>query len=278
MVRSVSSTSMKKKSRRRSTVVEVASGLGLSVMSDPELVFSSGLKSLLGPAHAISRRHTSDCQSADAAAALAEVKAAASRRRVSAFADLGGGGLGSGSLSERRRVPLAAPTLASAKTDADDDSDDDDDGGGGAPSPSYLMPALFAGVVASGILTNISLEKLNRADPGCGQVISLLQYLSVVAEQLPRAAGYLRAPAIPLRVHALFVVLMFLVAWMGNACMAYALPFALYLIIKSSNLVFSLLVGAAGLGKTYRRGQVSNFRSPAGRAGDGPFCRSHAAR
>jgi UDP-xylose/UDP-N-acetylglucosamine transporter B4 len=124
-------------------------------------------------------------------------------------------------------------------------------------TPLSLPFALaFIGVVIGGVGANICFEKLNQLDPGCGAVITLLQYVVAVAERAPDATTYIKAPAIPYTFHILFCVLLFCGSWLGNTCLAFDLPFPLFLVIKNSNLVFTLIVGAIALGKRYSMGQI----------------------
>ena len=50
---------------------------------------------------------------------------------------------------------------------------------------------------------------------------------------------------------------MLLTAYCGNKSVDWKVPFPLYLIIKSSNLVANLLVGRLGFAKIYGLGQVA---------------------
>ena len=125
------------------------------------------------------------------------------------------------------------------------------------PDESSLHFVLvFAGVLLGSIAANAAFERLNVIDPGCGSVIALLQYVVATAERLPSAPRYINTPAIPLRFHASFCLLQFLATWLGNTCLAFDLPFAQYLIIKNSNLVFSMAVGAIALRQRYSLRQV----------------------
>lgn len=91
-------------------------------------------------------------------------------------------------------------------------------------------------------------------DPGCASLTSFFQYGLTVAE----GSRLLTKPRdIPLKWHLLFVLLMFVTAYMGNKSVEYNLPFALYLIIKSSSLVANMIMGKLLLGKQYSFGQVS---------------------
>jgi solute carrier family 35 (UDP-xylose/UDP-N-acetylglucosamine transporter), member B4 len=125
------------------------------------------------------------------------------------------------------------------------------------PEESSLHYVLvFSGVLLGSIAANAAFERLNVIDPGCGSVIALLQYVVATAERLPSAPRYITNPAIPLRFHASFCLLQFLATWLGNTCLAFDLPFAQYLIIKNSNLVFSMAVGALALRQRYSPRQV----------------------
>ena len=124
------------------------------------------------------------------------------------------------------------------------------------PPTSLLHVSLFAfALIASGLLTNIAFEALSKLEPGCSGVLTLCQYLFALVGGASGTRAHLIAPVIPLRWHLIFTLLMFLTAFCGNASVDYKLPFPLYLIIKSSNLVASMVVGAA-FGKRYGRSQA----------------------
>eukprot|EP00543_Licmophora_paradoxa_P007458 CAMPEP_0202450612 /NCGR_PEP_ID=MMETSP1360-20130828/9200_1 /ASSEMBLY_ACC=CAM_ASM_000848 /TAXON_ID=515479 /ORGANISM="Licmophora paradoxa, Strain CCMP2313" /LENGTH=278 /DNA_ID=CAMNT_0049068945 /DNA_START=75 /DNA_END=908 /DNA_ORIENTATION=- len=114
----------------------------------------------------------------------------------------------------------------------------------------------FAGLLVGAVGANATFERLNIIDPGCGSIIALLQYIVAVVERLPKAREYLRKPVIPIRFHAAFVLLQFTATWLANVCLAFDLPFAHYLIIKNTNLVFTMLVGFLVLHETYPLPQI----------------------
>lgn len=112
-------------------------------------------------------------------------------------------------------------------------------------------------MIVSGVLTNVAFELLSKRQPGCSSFLTLCQYITALVGGGGRAAvQYIRSPALPRRVHAVFCVLMFLTAVCGNLSVDFQLPFPLYLIIKSSNLVASMAVGSAA-GKSYSRAQLA---------------------
>jgi len=116
---------------------------------------------------------------------------------------------------------------------------------------------LFLGIVASSSLSNLTLQKLNALRPGCGQLITLLQYVATCLEKSPRAGTYLLRPCIPPPYHLAFVLLMFLTAWASNKSMESGMPFGHFLVVKNTNLVFSMLLGFGMLGRRYTAVQVS---------------------
>ena len=129
------------------------------------------------------------------------------------------------------------------------------------PAPSaagaLVVAGLFFLVVASGMATNVAFELLSREEPGCAGVLTLAQYLMALASSAPRAVAHLRRPSVPLRWHGAFTALMLLTAYCGNKSVDWKVPFPLYLIIKSSNLVANRLVGRLGFAKIYGLGQVA---------------------
>lgn len=102
-----------------------------------------------------------------------------------------------------------------------------------------LVLGLFSGY----LISSAALQKLNSLRPGCGQLVTLLQYLATIAEKAPNAQSFLYSPALPMYWHIIFVFLMFLAIRMGNASLGVGLPFGLFLIIKNTNLAWSLLLG-----------------------------------
>ena len=122
------------------------------------------------------------------------------------------------------------------------------------PATSWKVAGLAAGLISSGLLTNVAFELLSKSESGCTSLLTLAQYAVALLAQLREAPKHLSSPAIPLRVHVCFCALMFGTAFCGNRSVDYNLPFPIYLTIKSSNLVASMLVGVAS-GKRYSRGQ-----------------------
>lgn len=145
-------------------------------------------------------------------------------------------------------------TLESATSDISQSSSTDDD------RPETWLNAhlslVFAGVLFGSVAANAAFERLNTIDPGCGSVIALMQYVAAASERLPSASVYIKRPMIPMRFHATFCILQFLAMWLGNACLAFDLPFAQFLVIKNSNLVFSMALGFIALHQRYTLKQV----------------------
>jgi len=115
---------------------------------------------------------------------------------------------------------------------------------------------MFCGTIIGSVATYASFERLNVLDPGCGSIIALLQYAVAVLERLPSARTYIRQPIIPLKFHGAFVLLQFLSTWLANTCLEFDLPFAHYLVIKNTNLVFTMIVGAIVLKEFYPFSQI----------------------
>ena len=124
-----------------------------------------------------------------------------------------------------------------------------------AARPPARVVGCFLLVLASGVGTNVAFELLARDEPGCASLLSLLQYTFALCGTLPVASTHVRSSKIPLRLHVAFTALMLATSLLGNASVDYKLPFPLYLIIKSSNLVANLLVGSLLFRKTYARAQ-----------------------
>ena len=117
------------------------------------------------------------------------------------------------------------------------------------------LSLLSCSLVASGVLTNVAFEKLSKSEPGCTGLLTFAQYVVALIGGVPSARKHLSSPAIPFRVHMAFTLLMFVTAYAGNRSVEFSLPFPIYLIIKSSNLIASMAVGCL-FGKAYTRGQA----------------------
>ena len=69
------------------------------------------------------------------------------------------------------------------------------------PTPStadrFRVAGLGALLVASGVLTNVAFELLSKREPGCASLLTLFQYLTALAGELPRAAAHLRVSSQP---------------------------------------------------------------------------------
>ena len=114
---------------------------------------------------------------------------------------------------------------------------------------------LVFGLFSAHLLSSVGLQKLNSLRPGCGQLVTLLQYLATIAEKSPQARNHLSSPVLPMHWHASFVLLMFLSVQMGNASLGVGLPFGLFLVIKNTNLAWSLLLGL-GTGRAFTASQI----------------------
>mmetsp|Transcript_21896 Transcript_21896/g.48934 ORF Transcript_21896/g.48934 Transcript_21896/m.48934 type:complete len:469 (+) Transcript_21896:355-1761(+) len=136
--------------------------------------------------------------------------------------------------------------------------DDENELSSSKSSSSWSVGILATGLFLGYILSSAGLQKLNSLRPGCGQLVTLLQYLATIGEKSPHARTYIYSPVLPIRWHALFVVLMFLSVQMANASLGAGLPFALFLVIKNTNLVFSLLFGLI-FGRSFTTSQIMNI-------------------
>lgn len=122
------------------------------------------------------------------------------------------------------------------------------------PSPwghFILVFGLFSGY----LISSAALQKLNSLRPGCGQLVTLLQYLATICEKAPHAKQFLYTPVLPMYWHFTFVFLMFISIKLGNLSLAVGLPFGLFLIIKNTNLAWSLLLGL-GIGRSFTSTQI----------------------
>jgi len=134
----------------------------------------------------------------------------------------------------------------------EDEESDDEQLGSMEGSPTWV---LVCGLFSGYLLSSLGLQKLNDLRPGCGQLVTLLQYVATIAEKAPHARMYLNSPSLPMHWHASFVLLMFLSIKMGNASLGVGLPFGLFLVIKNTNLAWSLLLGL-GTGRSFTTAQI----------------------
>jgi hypothetical protein len=133
-----------------------------------------------------------------------------------------------------------------------EESDDDDQ----ESSLSYGHFILIFGLFSGYLISSAALQKLNSLRPGCGQLVTLLQYLATICEKAPHARMFLSTPVLPMYWHFTFVFLMFISIKLGNLSLAVGLPFGLFLVIKNTNLLWSLLLGIVGTGRSFTSTQI----------------------
>ena len=119
-------------------------------------------------------------------------------------------------------------------------------------SVNVLVGALYLGYV----FASFALQYLNQLLPGCAQLVSLLQYLSVVAENGSHAVQYFQSNIVPFKFHLFFVGMNFASVAAANRSLAVGLPFALFLVIKNTNLLWSLLLGMFVFGRSFTSVQI----------------------
>ena len=119
-------------------------------------------------------------------------------------------------------------------------------------SVNVNVGALWAGYV----LASFALQNLNQLQPGCAQLVSLVQYLSVVAENGSHAVQYFQSTIIPKHFHLFFVGMNFASVVAANKSLAVGLPLSLFLVIKNTNLLWSLLLGMFVFGRSFTSVQI----------------------
>eukprot|EP00566_Odontella_aurita_P018453 CAMPEP_0113569074 /NCGR_PEP_ID=MMETSP0015_2-20120614/24202_1 /TAXON_ID=2838 /ORGANISM="Odontella" /LENGTH=324 /DNA_ID=CAMNT_0000471685 /DNA_START=49 /DNA_END=1019 /DNA_ORIENTATION=- /assembly_acc=CAM_ASM_000160 len=125
-------------------------------------------------------------------------------------------------------------------------------------STPWRVKLLVFGLFTGYVLSSAALQQLNNLRPGCGTMVTLLQYIAVIFEKGPSARSYIFSNVLPMYWHAAFVILMFLSVQMSNISLGFGLPFGLFLVIKNTNLVFSLLFGLAS-GRSFTAGQIMSI-------------------
>ena len=122
-------------------------------------------------------------------------------------------------------------------------------------SPHWRVNANVGALFLGYVFASFALQNLNQLQPGCAQLVSLLQYLSVVAENGSRAVQYFQSNVVPFKFHLFFVGMNFASVAAANRSLAVGLPFASFLVIKNTNLLWSLLLGMFG-GRSFASVQI----------------------
>jgi solute carrier family 35 (UDP-xylose/UDP-N-acetylglucosamine transporter), member B4 len=131
---------------------------------------------------------------------------------------------------------------------------------------SYFVRLTIAVTAIMGgcCLNNLTLELIVKADPSCGVLLTLLQFLTVSLEALPsqlrRSSSfpYVRfAPrVIPLSAYALMVFLFGTSSVLNNAAFHFNISLPLNTIFRSGTMVCNVILGALLLKQTFTKGQV----------------------
>jgi len=122
-------------------------------------------------------------------------------------------------------------------------------------SVNVLVGALFLGYV----FASAALQQLNSVRPGCAQLVTLCQYLSVILEKgIPcsNTLFFFQSNIVPFKYHLFFVVMNFSSVCCANKALALGLPFSLFLVIKNTNLLWSLMLGMIVFGRSFTSAQV----------------------
>lgn len=104
----------------------------------------------------------------------------------------------------------------------------------------------------AGVVSNSAFDVLTRVDPGCGHVVTSVQYIFAVATNAADGCRWGSARRIPTEWHAFAVACLLLTSYLGNASLEFSLPLPLYFLLKCGNLVATMLVGRTLLHKSYR--------------------------
>ena len=103
------------------------------------------------------------------------------------------------------------------------------------------------------------ITRLNSLRPGCAQLVTLCQYLSVIMEKGGMALSYVQSPIVPIKYHTLFVVTNYASVAAANKSLALGLPFSLFLVIKNTNLLWSLMLGMIVFGRSFTTVQIMSI-------------------
>lgn len=108
-----------------------------------------------------------------------------------------------------------------------------------------IMAALSAGMVVAGCLCQIPHELMNSRDKGCGDLVSLVEYIAGVSLSAPSA--FRNTFRVKLHHHALLATLGLAYAFFTNLSLASNLPTSVFVALKNGTLATNLVVGAVVL-------------------------------
>ncbi|KAG9489843.1 nucleotide sugar transporter SLC35B4 [Eleutherodactylus coqui] len=116
-----------------------------------------------------------------------------------------------------------------------------------------MHPALAVGLVFSGCCSNVVfLELLARKFPGCGNIVTFVQFLFIAAEGFIFQANFGRKrPAIPIRYYVIMVTMFFTVSVVNNYALNLNISMPLHMIFRSGSLIANMILGIIILKKRY---------------------------
>lgn len=116
------------------------------------------------------------------------------------------------------------------------------------------VAALSAGMVCAGCMCQLPHELMNTRDKGCGDLISLVEYLAGLLLSAPTALRKSNF-GIAVRHHILLAVLGVLFVFFTNLSLASRVPTTIYVALKNGTLVANLAIGIVVLRKRYTLAQ-----------------------
>lgn len=130
-------------------------------------------------------------------------------------------------------VDVAAPRAAPAPSDS----------AGTGPARRRRIALLIATTIASGMGTSVSLQYILRQDRAAANFTTFCLFLWCVVKEAPRLRSHLLAPQVPRRWHMLMAAANWLAVNLQNRALQRGGHsfYTIYLIIKSSNLVVSIV-------------------------------------
>jgi UDP-xylose/UDP-N-acetylglucosamine transporter B4 len=110
------------------------------------------------------------------------------------------------------------------------------------------------------VLNVVFLELLTEADPGCGHVVTLLQFSVIALDGLLRhwqwPCGGLAPRTVPLPYYLGLTLIFFVSSIVNNKVLDYNISIPMHTVFRSSSLVVSIIIGFVFFKKRYSKGEV----------------------
>jgi hypothetical protein len=116
---------------------------------------------------------------------------------------------------------------------------------------------LVMGCLLAGIGTSVSFQVILRKDPGAGNFCAFANFCYIILVNVPHMKTYLTSPVIPRLAHLRFTFTNFVAVILQNMSLQQGGTsfYTMYLIVKSANLVVSIIVSMIVQRRTYSTAQ-----------------------